>query len=116
MSQNVADLRNIVSNDFNIKKLHLNPRLSLQQVDITPKYLDLQKCHHYDRSQAFELFDRARYIRDLPRYPYPSFDRLITEKLRPESYFEKVEREKEEKETKIMFPSNSETEENLTSS
>jgi len=52
----------------------------------------------------------------LPRYPYPSFDRLITEKLRPESYFEKVEREKEEKETKIMFPSNSETEENLTSS
>jgi hypothetical protein len=79
------------------------PQLSLPAVDINPKYLDEQKCHHMNRAAAFNLFDRTRHVRDLPQKPLQSFDELIEKKLRPESYFEKKDRlaREEEKESSI---------------
>jgi hypothetical protein len=112
-SQAVADLNQIVRQDFNLKKLQLTSSLSMDPIDITPRVLDQAKWHHQDRAAALDLLDRARRLRDLPRIAVPSFD----ERLRPESHFERrdrVAREKREREEENLRRYNETSGSNIT--
>lgn len=100
-SQNVADLKQLVGQDFNPKKMHLQQELRLQPIDITPKFLDHSRWHTIDRTQTFELFDRARYLRDYPSKKTTALDEFIDSKVHKESYFERRDREKREEEERV---------------
>ena len=80
----------------------------MPQVDITQRYLDNSRQHNVDRLATTDLFTRLGHLRDLPNISFPELDDNFFNRVQPESFIKRKEREarkKQEEEEEKYNPS-----------